>query len=56
MSVQVTVDVDIEIDDYYSELSDKEKKSLVDWLKEDGFIKDTDLHSKNNNNTMLDDM
>jgi hypothetical protein len=31
------VTVDVDLDDVYSELRDREKQLLVDWLKEDGY-------------------
>jgi hypothetical protein len=36
--ITVTADVDIDIDDFYRELSSREKQDLVDWLKEDGYL------------------
>lgn len=38
------ITVDVDLDDVYSELRDREKQYLVDWLKEDGFLtkRDTD--------------
>jgi molybdopterin biosynthesis enzyme MoaB len=39
------VTVDVDLDDVYSELRDREKQLLVDWLKEDGYLinRDTEL-------------
>ena len=41
------ITVDVDLDDVYSELRDREKQYLVDWLKEDGFLtkRDTDYDS-----------
>lgn len=38
------ITVDVDLDDVYSELRDREKQYLVEWLKEDGFLtkRDTD--------------
>jgi hypothetical protein len=36
--ITVTADVDIDIDDFYRELSSREKQDLVEWLKEDGYL------------------
>lgn len=32
------ITVDVDLDDVYSELRDREKQYLVDWLKEDGYL------------------
>jgi phosphoribosyl-ATP pyrophosphohydrolase len=32
------ISVDIDLDDVYQELRDREKQQLVDWLKEDGYL------------------
>ena len=32
------ISVDIDLDDVYQELRDREKQTLVDWLKEDGYL------------------
>jgi phosphoribosyl-ATP pyrophosphohydrolase len=32
------ISVDIDLDDIYRELRDREKQTLVDWLKEDGYL------------------
>jgi hypothetical protein len=34
--------IDIDIEDIYSDLSDREKTNLVEWLKEDGFLTNRD--------------
>ena len=34
--------VNIDIDDVYSDLSDREKTNLVEWLKDDGFLTSRD--------------
>lgn len=39
--------VDIDIDEVYSDLSSSEKRELVDWLTEDGYIDDTKEHLVN---------
>ena len=32
------ITVDIDLDDVYAELRDREKQILIDWLKEDGYL------------------
>ena len=32
--------IDIDLDDIYSDLSRHEKENLMDWLREDGYLKD----------------
>lgn len=32
------ITVDVDLDDVYSELREREKQYLVDWLKEDGYL------------------
>ena len=53
--ITVTADVDIDIDDFYRELSSREKQDLVEWLKEDGYLtnRDTELDEPG---TALQDM
>jgi len=38
VTINTEVDVDIYIDNFYRELSSREKQDLVDWLKEDGYL------------------
>lgn len=38
MSISVNVDIDLE--DFYYELYDSDKKQLLEWLKEDNFTTD----------------
>jgi phosphoribosyl-ATP pyrophosphohydrolase len=42
------ISVDIDLDDVYRELRDREKQTLVDWLKEDGYLtkRDTEYEGK----------
>ena len=35
--------IDVDIDDIYSDLSEKEKQNLVQWLKDDGFLTSRDM-------------
>ena len=36
--VEVDIDVDVDVEDFYDECSTGEKKQLVEYLAEDGFI------------------
>jgi hypothetical protein len=49
------ITVDVDLDDVYSELRDREKQLLIDWLKEDGYLtnRDTELDEPG---TALQDM
>ena len=32
------ISVDVDLEDVYNDLRDREKQNLVDWLKEDGYL------------------
>lgn len=38
----INVNVDINLEDFYYELYDSDKKQLLEWLQEDNFVTDED--------------
>jgi hypothetical protein len=47
--------VDIDLDEVYDDLSSSEKNSLVDWLKEDGYIEGPETNDFPPSETYKDD-
>jgi len=46
------ISVDIDLDDVYQELRDREKQNLVDWLKEDGYLTKRDTEYEGQKSAM----
>ena len=51
----VYTDVDIEIDEFVDDLSPLEVEELIDYLKEEGYLKTSDLKFLSNNSENLND-
>ena len=49
------INVDIDLDEIYDAFSSSEKNSLVDWLKEDGYIEDPEINDFPPSKTYKDD-
>ena len=49
------ISVDIDLDEIYDGLSSSERNSLVDWLKEDGYIEDPETNNFPPSETYKDD-
>ena len=49
------INVDIDLEDVYNDLTTYEKNHLVDWLKEDGYIEDPETNEFPSPETYKDD-
>ena len=49
------INVDIDLDEIYDAFSSSEKNSLVDWLKEDGYIEEPETNDFPPSETYKDD-
>jgi hypothetical protein len=52
--ITLQTDVDVYIDDFYSELGSRDKAELVEWLKEDGYLTQRDTEYEENTHPMQD--
>lgn len=48
------ITVDVELDEVYSQMRDRDKDRMVEWLKEDGYLTQRDTEYEENTHPMQD--
>jgi len=48
------ITVDVDLDDVYSQMIDRDKDRMVEWLKEDGYLTQRDTEYEENTHPMQD--
>jgi hypothetical protein len=48
------ITVDVDLDDVYSQMRDRDKDRIVEWLKEDGYLTQRDTEYEENTHPMQD--
>ena len=52
--VEVDVDVDIDVDEFLDDCSDRDIKSVIEWLKDNDHLEDNIMISSNTTDNILD--
>ena len=52
--VEVDVDVDIDVDEFLDDCSELDIKNVIEWLKDNDYLKDNIIIPGNNNDSILD--
>lgn len=52
--ITIHTDVDVYLDDFYSELDSRDKEELVEWLKKDGYLTQRDTEYEENTHPLQD--
>ena len=52
--VEVDVDVDIDVDEFLDDCSDRDIKSVIEWLKDNDHLEDNIMISSNTTDNLLD--
>ena len=52
--VEVDVDVDIDVDEFLDDCSDRDIKSVIEWLKDNDHLEDNIIVSSNTTDNILD--
>lgn len=48
------ITVDVDLDEVYSQMRDRDKDRMVDWLKEDGYLTQRDTEYEENTHPLQD--